>query len=184
MPESLIATAALRLQERSGKGYHMEIRAIPIDRVIWTAHKVDSLREEMSRMIEQRIPLIWSSTDIQTLVNSYLESLKTIRQLPVEEGKELVKAWQKLFQLMRSSAEIIGDEIHAILDILTSYNFSLGAPKSISADEMDAVIDFIKVVLMQPDLSKKGTFPFLQSNGKPLDEDFFNNVLKSKSSAH
>ncbi|CAK9251046.1 unnamed protein product, partial [Sphagnum jensenii] len=180
MPEALIATAAAKLQERSGKGYHMEVRVIPIDRGLWTDGKVDSLRDEMSLMIEQRIPLIWSSTDIQTLINSFIESMKEIHLLTKVEALGLIRSWQTLFQLMRSAGEIIGDEIHAILDILTSYNFSLGDPQSISIDEMDAVIDFIKVVLGQPGLNVKKTFPFLRADGKPLNEDFFNQELKPK----
>ena len=203
-----------------GRSINREVRVLPIDRVAHTAADIDHLREEFEMMTRDAVPLIWSSNDIQTLINSWIEDMekqrclfsgwqrefdtidgdgdrkltwkeckakgmlektfkladadgngyidlaeyeawftlygdadceKTVGGKP--QAKLITRAWQRLFKLLRESAEIVGDEIHAILDILTSYNFAMGAPQKLSTDEMDAVENFLKVVTNHPDIT-------------------------------
>lgn len=90
---------------------------IPIDRVKHTATEVNNLRDELQAMIKGAVPLVWSTNDIQTLINAYIEDMD--KASAKDKGdKALIRAWQELFSLLSSSAEIVGDEIHAILDIL------------------------------------------------------------------
>ena len=97
---------------------------------------------------ENAVPLVWSTNDIQTLINAFVEDMEDFRsrKLSEEEGERIVVAWQSLYTFMRKHAEIIGDEIHAILDILTTYNFALGDDTMLHVDEMDAVEDFLLLV--------------------------------------
>lgn len=180
MPEALLPSVAGRLQERMGQISRMEIRTIPIEREAWNKEKIEALKDELVLMMEQRIPLVWSSTDIQTLINSYIESLEGIGEPPGSDDLEEIAAWQHLFHLMRSSAEILGDEIHAILDILTSYNFSLGTSQQLPKDEMDAVSDFIQVIATHPEIMNKVSLPFFKGGEIPLTEEYFNKVLAPK----
>jgi hypothetical protein len=180
LTEPLVSTVVPRLQERISQGYNMEVRLIPIDRGEWTKEKILALKNELETMIEQRIPLVWSPTDIQTLINSYIESLKEFNNPPTAAQIEIKKAWQNLFHLTKTSGVIVGDEIQAIYDILTSHDFSLGDFQSVSIDEMDAIVDFIRVVLQQPDISNDGTFPFKTKDGSSLTEEYFNTVLRPK----
>lgn len=150
-----------------GRSINREVRVLPIDRVAHTAADIDHLREEFEMMTRDAVPLIWSSNDIQTLINSWIEDMEKQRCLFSLDGdddcektvggkpqaKLITRAWQRLFKLLRESAEIVGDEIHAILDILTSYNFAMGAPQKLSTDEMDAVENFLKVVTNHPDIT-------------------------------
>jgi hypothetical protein len=165
MPESLVPSMAAELQMQMGKGINREVRVLPIDRLNHTAAHIDHLTAELEMMIKEAVPLVWSSNDIQTLINSWIEDMEKQRCIDptgklkkkatclvegtiggVEAAKAITKAWQRLFNLLRTKAEIVGDEIHAILDILTSYNFALGEPQKLQDDEMDAVTDFLLVV--------------------------------------
>ena len=97
-----------------------------------------------------------------------------INSSAVAEDFKRIKAWKELFNFLKSSSQIIGDEIHAILDILTSYNFSLGDPKDLEKDEMDALADFIKVIISHPSVVGKVRLPFLKdSKGVPLTQEHF-----------
>lgn len=181
--DALVPNAAPQLQKRMNKGFNSEIRTIPVDRGVWSANKINKLREEMERMIDQRVALIWSSLDIQTLINSYIEDNEESSVESVSESEHLQKmeAWQKLFDLLRNKAKIIGDEIHAILDILTSYNFSLGKAQPFDQDEMDATADFIKVFVTHPEVINKLNIPFLSEKGTtPLTEEYFNSIIAPK----
>lgn len=149
MPEALVPSMATRLQDRMEDAVKREVRVIPIDRVKHSAEEINNLREEMETMKEAAIPLVWSTSDIQTLINAFVEDMEDFRngsKLSEEDGKQIVVAWQRLYTFMREHAEIIGDEIHAILDILTTYNFALGNDTPLHVDEMDAVNDFMLLV--------------------------------------
>ena len=181
MPDALVPVAAQRLQQRMGQGFDREIRVIPINRGDWTLQKINSLKEEFSNLIQQRIPVVWASTDIQTLINSYFEEMNEMRKNPPPEASEKINAWKELFLLLRKSAVILGDEIHSIFDILTSYNFSLGTPKLLSDDEMDGVADFLTVVAQHPDVAGKVALPFAGRKGTiPLTEEYFQQNLAPK----
>lgn len=170
-----------RLQQRMLQGYNKEIRSIPIERDNWTAEKINKLTDELGTMVEQRVPLTWSSTDIQTLINSFIEDSNEAAGLDAAMANEKMKAWQRLFQFLKTRAEIIGDEIHAILDILTSYNFSSGISRSMDKDEMDAVADFMKLFMQHPDVINQMSLSFMDTKGTtPLTEDFFRQSLVPK----
>lgn len=79
MPESLVPSMADELQMQMGKGIDREIRVLPIDRVKHTAADIDHLREELEMMIDDAVPLVWSSNDIQTLINSWIEDMEKQR---------------------------------------------------------------------------------------------------------
>ena len=175
MPEALLPSVAPQLQKRMGEGFDMEVRTIPVNRGKWTLERVVDLKSELVRMRDQRTSLVWSSSDIQTLINSYFEDMDgIINSSAVAEDFKRIKAWKELFTFLKSSSQIIGDEIHAILDILTSYNFSLGDPKDLEKDEMDALADFIKVIISHPSVVGKVRLPFLKdSKGVPLTQEHF-----------
>ena len=136
MPESLVPSMSARLQERMEVAVRREVRVIPIDRVKHSATEVNSLRDELLAMIRDAVPLVWSTSDIQTLINAYIEDMDCLsgtRNCPMKlsnddsEGGKLIHAWQELFSLLRSSAEIVGDEIHAILVMLRSIRACMSA---------------------------------------------------------
>lgn len=181
MPEALIPSVAARLQDRIKQGFNMEIRVIPIDRGDWTEERITALHNELIAMKDQRIPLLWSSTDIQTILNSFLESYVEITRQSTVSQKDIaiIDAWKKLFSFMISSVEIIGDEIHVIMDFLTAYSFSLGTPQSLNINEMDAVADFIKVVFSHPDVANKVSL-LGKNYGTPFTKEFFDEVLSPK----
>lgn len=178
MPDSLLPSMAVRLQENIGKIYNGEIRVIPIDRIERSAEKIDRLTNEFQVMITQKVSLLWSSTDIQTLINSFLEDMEMLKTKGnKDDNYKKIKSWQRLFNLLRSSAKIIGDEIHAILDILTSYNFTIGSPKSVSIDEMSAVADFFSVVATHP-TAQQIRLPLKGNKGTiPLTDEHFTNIV-------
>ena len=199
MPESLVPSVAQQLQESMEKGTSREIRVIPIDRIDHNANDIDNLRHELEYMVKAEVPLIWSSNDIQTLINSWIEDMEKARCLRCAESSvgsnnpcnignwQLEKchsshtgltameaerqglAWAKLFSFLREKAEIVADEIHVILDILTSYNFAIGDAQPIEPDELDAVCGFVTLVVNHRDIvypgAKYGTkLPFLQKH--------------------
>lgn len=146
MPQALLPSMAVRLQERMGVAYDREVRVLPIERRPRTGAEIRQLTEELRTMIEQRTPLVWSAEDMQTVVNSFLEEMENPAQ-EANKHAEACKAWQELFSLLRTSGVILGDELHALLDILTSYHFTLGNPKPVSVDERDAVAHFTNLLL-------------------------------------
>ena len=125
-----------------------------------SAVEITALQKEMEIMKENAVPLVWSTNDIQTLINAFVEDMEDFRsrKLSEEEGERIVVAWQSLYTFMRKHTEIIGDEIHAILDILTTYNFALGDDTMLHVDEMDAVEDFLLLVsCMTREMSRSDT---------------------------
>lgn len=176
--DALLPAMASRLQQRIG-AFDMEIRAIPIKRGVWTVEKIDALREELETMVEQRVPLAWSSTDIQTIFNSDIEDKNEMDPSKPSENMMKVRAWAKLFTFLSTSSVIVGDEIHAILDILTSYSFSEGTPQPMSADEMDASADFIQVAMTHPAVVNKVSMPSRPAP-VPLTEQYFATELAPK----
>ena len=183
VPESLLPSVSGRMQERMGadKGIGTGIRTIPIERGIWSAEKISALRQEMESILKERSALVWSASDVQTLINSFVEDMREISATADQSGLARVKAWGELFHFMRDSAEIIGDEIHALLDILTSYNFSVGPKKPMEADELDGAAFFLKLLLTHPDIAEKVSFSFATiKGGKPFTEELFRDTLKPK----
>ena len=149
MLESLVPSMAAELSDNIRDAFNGEVRVIPIDRITKPERSeadIDRLRRELETMKEERIALIWSAGDIQTLINSYIEHMEKRRASGTTDGEPITRAWQRLFAFLRRNANIIGDEIHAILDILTSYNFALGKREQLLADEMDAVADLLDVI--------------------------------------
>lgn len=145
MPAALLPSMALRLQERMGQAYDREIRVLPITRRQRSGEELRRLTEELRTMTEQRIPLVWSAEDMQTLVNSFTEELEAPQEK--EKHLEAVTAWKELFTFLHTSAVVLGDELHAVLDILTSYHFTLGASQPVSKDEAQAVAQFYGLAL-------------------------------------
>ena len=72
-----------------GRSINREVRVLPIDRVAHTAADIDHLREEFEMMTRDAVPLIWSSNDIQTLINSWIEDM--------EKQRCLFSGWQREF---------------------------------------------------------------------------------------
>ena len=142
MPESLVESVALELQNSMHMNFEKECRLLPIDRVKHTAADIRHLREEMETMIEARVPLVWSAGDMQTLVNSYIEDMEQERG-----DTKKCEEWQRLFTLLRTKAEILADEVHAILDVLTSYNFAMGKREQLHQDEMVITSHTISILL-------------------------------------
>lgn len=122
---SLLPSMAEELSKEFQDSFGTELRVLPIARIKRKAEDLDRLREEMETMMELRVPLVWSASDIQTLINSYIEHMegsggKSQSAATIKESAATTVAWQKLFGFLRKRANIIGDEIHAILDILTT----------------------------------------------------------------
>lgn len=177
--EPLLPSTTSRLQQRLKMGYGSSIQTIPIGHENWTAEKILSLTRQLKEMMVNRIPITWSSMDIQTLINSFYKDIETSEKTLDLEYK--MRPWQGLFQFLKSRAVILGDEIHAILDILTTYNLSFGEAKSLDQDEMEAVADFIGVFIKHPDVIKNMTLPFAETRGTiPLTEDYFKQTLAPK----
>jgi len=182
MPEALVPSMAARLQSRLGPAFRGEIRVIPVNRVNYTSGDILRLRDELSTMMRGGASLVWSATDVQTLINLYIEHLEDCREGTEGHDVSSHSAWQQLFGFFRSAVVIVGDEIHAILDILTSYNFALGGEEFLHKDEMDAVADFIQVVV-DPDrpISRETEFPFMRSSrGEPLTESRFKDHVSNQ----
>lgn len=179
MPESLVPEVAKRLQKRLSQ-FRKHIRVMSIARMERTAADVNRLHDELVDMMESRSPLVWAATDIQVIINSYVEDMwRGLHARSDTKEKRhaysLGSAWARLFTFLREHAQIIGDEIHAILDILTSYNFSLGDKEQLTTDEMDAVADFMLVMMKHSGIPDDTKLPFYSNTkGKtPLTDEHF-----------
>jgi hypothetical protein len=184
MPASLVNSMSESLQSSMHKAFNRDVRVIPIDRCEYTVKDIERLRQEFELMVKERIPLVWSASDLQTLINSFLEDLfndneKAAADRPSWARK--LKAWQQLFGFLRNKARMLGDEIHAILDILTSFNFALGTRETLHEDEMDAVADFLHVFTTDHRIVSRTSLPFdsvENTNQASLTDSFFRNEIK------
>ena len=99
-----------------------------------TAGDVRSLSKELVLMTREKIPLIWSTSDVQTLVNSFIEDMYTLSdpdsELSWEHDFDLFDAWRDLFSTLRLYGEILGDEIHAIM-VSANHRYTLCKLRSI-----------------------------------------------------
>lgn len=169
LPENIIGIQVPEVAEQLENAYDMDLVVMPIDRADWTKDRIARYRIELHKnMIEQR-PIAWSPTDLQTLINSALETFyqaDLIQQsIDIAPSAELyaereklsgrIQEWQKLIHFIRTKGISLGDEIHAIMDLLTTYHLTLGDPIQVSQDEREAATYFFQVDLQLGEASNK-----------------------------
>ena len=151
LPEALVKSMAPRLQERIQQEADLNIQVIPIERGAWPPSQIRRLREELQEMAASRTPLVWSASDLQTLANSAIEAFYDESMHATAKGAERIGEWQELLSFLMNNGLTVGDEIHAIMDILTAFHLTLGASEQLSVDEMDAAAHFLTTATELPE---------------------------------
>jgi hypothetical protein len=91
---------AKELADTVHDAFNSEVRVLPIARSGRTAGDIERLRQELEIMKMDRVPLIWSASDIQTLINSFFEDLEGSSESRDTDIADKLAQWQKLFTFL------------------------------------------------------------------------------------
>lgn len=181
MPEPLVSSMAKDIQLKSGPAFNQKLRTLPIKREPMTVERLNRLFENLDEIRRERIVLLWTASDIQSLFNQWVELQEQAHEAKGKgqwtpelfaEVRLKHQSFLKSFNLLIKSASLSVDEIQQVFDILQSHSFTFGAPQNVHTDIAHGIGHLFETILADPKLSEKIRWEFLKSSkGESFTEE-------------
>ncbi len=157
MPEALIPSVALQLNQQLSKNFGRTVDLVQIRRQDkYSDDKLLTLKRRLLLDLNEQRTILISDSSVQSLFLMFVEKFYSFS----EKSKEGIKIFRDIFGIFKKHAYVTIDEVDLILNVSKSHRFSMGREHRIEKDLTDAVFGLFRFLATDPGLRRLVSLPF------------------------